>query len=467
MVATAFFSFGIGQILYRCFRKKSETTHLWDAMITAALGWLCCSVIAAIPIYWISLERLSAHISSDILVTFADPINALFEAFSGFTSTGLTMLQSQGPFPHILDWWRSFLQWVGGMGLVIFVLSLTHLNRVGYQLYYAEAHTEQMSNNITKTAHLIFLIYFFYTLIAFLLFFFFGMSLWEALNHSLTVISTGGFTLSHENFRIYSTPLQIIAVLMMFIGSISFSLHFQIIRHGNWKVIMRNKQHLLFLTCIIFGILLIVCLNLWTQKKAKFGPTIFEWISALTTCGYSTTPLSSFSPMIKLFLIFGMSLGGTTGSTAGGLKMQRVLYLFSGLHLRLKNLTQQRENQIICDYQISKKTKTHKPSGVNFSKNGKNDQLFIAAIFFFLWIFTLLLGWFLFLKWSSQEPLEALFEVASAMSNVGLTSGLINPEFPIGGKVLLMGLMWIGRLEIIPVLILISSFPISIKKKKS
>ena len=462
---TAFSSFGLGQILYRILQKKGAKTHLWDAMVIAALGWLFCSIIGAIPIYWIALERLP-FVPSENLEIFANPINALFESFSGFTSTGLTLFQSEGSLPYILQWWRSFLQWVGGIGLVVFVLSLTHLNRVGYQLYYAEAHTEQMSSNITKTAHLISMIYFSYTFLAFLLFFLFGMSWWEALNHSFTVISTGGFTLSSENFRIYGPSLQFIAVLMMLMGSISFSLHFQIIRHRNWRMIIKNKQHLLFFACLIIGIFFVICLNLWVKEVAAFNSVIFEWISALTTCGYSTLSLSSFSPMVKLFLIFGMFLGGPTGSTTGGLKMQRILYLFSGFYLRLKSLTEPKEKQITYEYQPLKKPRSQEPPGIDLPKSAKSERLFTAAIFFFLWCFTLLVGWFLFLKWTFQNPLDALFEVTSAMSNVGLTSGLITPELPIGGKMLLMGLMWIGRLEIIPAVVLILSFPLSMRKGK-
>ncbi|MCB1107446.1 MAG: TrkH family potassium uptake protein, partial [Chlamydiia bacterium] len=198
----AIFSFALGQILYRS-TKRAKKGHLWDAMIIAGLGWLICSFIAAVPICWISYMQLQNGIESEVLQIFQNPVNALFEAFSGLTSTGLTMLKRSGPFPYVLQWWRSFLEWIGGLGLIVFVLALTHLNKQGFQLYYAEARSEKMTRNIRGTAHWVWGIYSTFTVVAFLLFLFAGMPLWEAVNHAMTVISTGGFTITKTNFQGY------------------------------------------------------------------------------------------------------------------------------------------------------------------------------------------------------------------------------------------------------------------------
>lgn len=349
LLLVAALGFGIRQLLYRIFKKEEKKAHLWDAMIIAANGWLLCSLLAAIPLYWISVERLNAGVISDALAVFSHPINALFEAFSGYTSTGLTMLQKTGPFPHVLFWWRSFLEWTGGLGLVVFVLSLTHLNKMGFQLYYAEARTEQMSSNITRTAHWIWGIYIFYTGIAMLLFWLFGMSVWESVNHAFTVISTGGFTVSHDNFQNFSLEIQVVAIVMMVIASISFAVHFQVIREKNWKVLWKSIQHRLLFIFILGGWGLIVLLNLWNETKGNWIHSFFEWASALTTCGFNTVNLDFFSPMVKLFLIMGMFIGGATGSTCGGLKIRRLIYLMSGVALRLKTITQKKEKQIVGD----------------------------------------------------------------------------------------------------------------------
>lgn len=466
LIFVALIGFGVGQLFYRIFLSEKTKAHLWDAMIIAALGWLFCSILSAVPFYLIAVKLLSLGLTSEALEVFSHPINALFESFSGYTSTGLTMLQKQGYFPHILQWWRSFLEWTGGLGLVVFILSMTHLNKMGYQLYYAEARTEQMSSNITRTAHWIWAIYLLYTSIGALLFLTFGMGVWEAINHSMTVISTGGFSITSDSFESYSLSIRIIAMVMMVVGSISFAVHFRIINEGNFKIIWKSLQTRLLIFFVIGGGIFITLLNIWNHTNGAWINSYFEWISALTTCGYSSTHLSFFSPMVKLFLIFGMFIGGAAGSTAGGLKLRRLCCLVSGVFLRLKTITDKKENLITKDYRPSKQPKKIDPPGTDLPKSQKSERLFTASVLFFLWTFTLLVGWFLILRWTPNgQALDALFEVASAFSNVGLTSGLLTPEFSSFGKSIFMFLMWIGRLEIIPAIILFLSIPMSVSKR--
>lgn len=460
-------SIGLGQLLYHL-SLKATPSHLWDAMIIAALGWIFCSVVAAIPIYWISHLQINRGIESEVVRIFSHPINALFESVSGFTSTGLTMLQSEGPFPYALQWWRSLLQWTGGLGLVVFVLALTHLNKQGYQLYYAEARSEQISGDITKTAHWIWGIYFCFTIMAFLLFFMTGMPFWEAINHAMTGISTGGFTLTPSNFQNYDTPIQIAAIFVMVIGATSFIIHFQVIRHNHWKILWKNRQQRLLYCFVVGGGILILLLNFWNNNKGHWVLSFFEWTSALTTCGFNTLHLSFFSPMVKLMLVMGMFIGGATGSTSGGLKIQRLIHLFSGVILRLGSITQKKENQIVCEYNPSKEPSEKEPSGTVLPHNGQSGRLFTAEVLFFLWILSLLVGWFFILKWTPEGgALDALFDVTSAMSNVGLSSGFVTPDFSSFGKCIFMFMMWIGRLEIIPAVVLFLTLPTMLKKNDS
>ncbi|MCB1075631.1 MAG: TrkH family potassium uptake protein [Simkania sp.] len=466
LISVAVFGFGVGQLLYRLFLKEENNAHLWDAMIIAANGWLMCSILAAVPFFWIATERLYAGVISDNLVIFSHPINALFEAFSGYTSTGLTMLQKTGPFPNTLYWWRSLLEWTGGLGLVVFILSLTHLNKMGFQLYYAEARTEQMSNNITQTAHWMWAIYVFYTGIAIFLFWLFGMTPWEAINHAFTALSTGGFALDQNSFANFSPLIQGTAIFMMILASMSFLVHFRLIRDKKWKILLKSQQTRLLIFFLLGGWLIVVGLNYWNETKIQWMSSFFDWTSALTTCGFSSTKLSTFSPMTKLFLIMGMFVGGATGSTCGGIKLRRLIYLLGGVMLRLKTLTQKKEKQITDHYRSTKDPLNSEPPGVDLPKTEQSERLYTAGVLFFLWTFSLLIGWFLILKWTpSGQALDALFEVTSAMSNVGLTSGLLTPEFSSFGKCIFMLMMWIGRLEIIPAIILLLSIPMTLKQK--
>ncbi len=444
----ALFSLIMGQLMYRL-TKGAKAAHLWDAMVIAGISWLACSVIAAVPIYWI------AHVGpgSKLLQIFTSPTNALFEAFSGLTSTGLTMLQGNGSFPYVLQWWRSFLEWVGGLGLVVFILSLTHLNKEGFQLYYAEARSDQMAKNITGTAHWICVIYLLFTGAAFLIFFFLGMPIWEAINHGMTVMATGGFTLSDTSFHLYSPSIQIAAMFLMIVAAMSFAVHYRVIREKEFGILWKSLQHRLLYFLAIGGGFLVLLLNWWNGVSLPWIPSFFQWVSALTTCGFSAAKFAPFSPMVKLLLIVAMFIGGATGSTAGGIKLRRLLYLLSGIKLRILSLTTKREKHITQEY--SEGETSEEPPGIDLSHSEKTERLFTAIVLFILWIFTLFLGWFFILRWAPEGwGVNALFEVTSAMSNVGLTSGLLTPDFSTAGKWIFMFLMWVGRLEIIPALVL-------------
>ncbi|MCP5506020.1 MAG: TrkH family potassium uptake protein [Chlamydiales bacterium] len=450
----------LGQVAYQL-NKKAKPAHVWDAMIIAGLSWLLCSFFAAIPFYWIAHFQLQSGIESEILSVFTSPTNSFFEAMSGFTSTGLTMVQYEGPFPYVLQWWRSFLEWIGGLGLVVFILALTHLNKQGFQLYYAEARSERMAKNMTSTAHWIWGIYLSFTLIGMVLFLLLGMPFWEAMNHAMTAISNGGFALSTSNFQNYSMGIQLVAMLIMIIGAISFLIHFRVIREKEFSILWKNLQQRLLYVFLVAGGGLVILLNLWNHQNPNWIHSYFEWTSALTTCGFSSTDLSIFSPMVKLLLIIAMFVGGSTGSTAGGLKIKRLIYLMNGVTLRLLSLTTQKEKT------ITKNTKDE-PPGVDLPASKKSKRLVTAEVLFSLWTATAFLGWFLILEWVPKgRAIDALFDVTSAMSNVGLTSGIITPESPLFGKWVFIFLMWIGRLEIIPVLVLLLSFPLFFKRKKS
>jgi len=161
----------------------------------------------------------------------------------------------------------------------------------------------------------------------------------------------------------------------------------------------------------------------------------------------------------------GMFIGGATGATCGGLKIRRLIHLLSGVLLRVRTITQKKEKQITGEYCPSKKPRRIEPPGVDLPKKEQSERLYTASVLFFLWTFTLLMGWFLILRWTPQaHALNALFEVTSAMSNVGLTSGLLTPDFPPFGKCIFMFLMWIGRLEIIPAIILFLSVPMTLRR---
>ncbi len=459
--ALALVVWSIGYLLYRVYFVHHEKLHLWDAMVIAALGWLSCSFAGALPFYWLGKLALPST-EMHLLSQFA---NALFESFSGFTSTGLSILQDPELLPLTLQWWRSLTQWIGGIGLIVFMLSLTSLRLEGYELYYAEARSDAIGKNISATAQFIILTYTILTFIGFTLFWALGMPMWNALNHAMTVISTGGFSLHSSNIKEYPLHLQIASMILMVLGSISFVVYHQMFREKKWKALCKNLEHRFFIAILMIGAVCTALVNIWNQYTITLDESIFQWVSALTTCGFSTVALDTFPSMTKVLLIAAMFIGGTTGSTVGGLKCLRILYLLSGIHLRLTTITKHKEKTILKGYRAKTKSQA---AEVDLPKTERSNRLYAAGVLFFLWIITLFLGWFFLLKHTpAQNPLSVLFDVASALNNVGLSSGIIT-TLPPHGKYIVITIMWLGRLEIVPALILfLSFFQIKARQKKA
>ena len=447
----------LGQVLFRVFYHP-EVIRLWDGMITAALGLIACSFLAALPFYFITL---AAGNNSSL----GTPLNALFESVSGFTSTGLTMVERPSLLPHTMQWWRSFLEWVGGIGLVIFVISTIKAQREEFTLYYAETKRYRFGRNIRETTRIIWTLYSVYTVFGVILLLLSGMTIWDALNHAMTGLATGGFSTSDLNLGGFSTRAQCATLIVMALGTISFPVHYAILREGNFSALWRDMESRLLLIFFAAGTLIIALLNLWTGAPIRWFDSLFQWVSCLGTCGFSTTHMTSFAPIVRLFFIFGMVIGGPSDATTGGINIRRFKNLMANLFLPFTFLSRKKEKKALK--QIAREQARPKESltDILLPFSEKRRKLHSAAIVCILWIFFLLLGWFFLLKWvPNSQSLDALFDAASALGNVGLSTGVTSPELFGTGKVILICLMWLGRLEIVPILLCLFSVMIWTKR---
>ncbi len=450
LISTAVIAIGLGQLLYVVF--KHDQFHIWDAMISAALGWFFCSIIAAIPFYLIAHNEIISSLST---LALKDPINSCFEAFSGFTSTGLSIVKKPEELPHVLQWWRSFLEWIGGMGLIVFIVSITESSYKEYQLYYAEGRTEPIKKSITRTTRLTWGIYFSFTLIGIILFYISGMPIWDSINNALSGISTGGFSVSSASFTNYSTGAQLTAIFLIILGMMSFTLHYKIIKEKNITYLWKNSQNRFLICLLIVGSLLVLLINYWIEKNSYGLSSVFQWVTSLGTCGFHSTDITKYAQMVKLLLIFAMIIGGATGSTAGGIKIRRFQNLLSSIYIRLKSISTKKEKELIEEMQHYRVERTKESPELELPQSKKTERLYSAGIIFSLWIFTLMIGWFFLLKWiPKNNAFDSFFDAASALSNCGLTLGVTSPSLHFVPKIILILLMWIGRLEIIPILIL-------------
>ncbi|MBN1455083.1 MAG: TrkH family potassium uptake protein [Methanomicrobia archaeon] len=431
---TALITLGIGILLKVTCRVQKEP-QLKHAMITAALAWLVIPAISSI--LFIFIENMS-------------PLDSFFEAMSGWTGTGLTMVAHPSSLTHTVQFWRSTMQWVGGVGVI--VLMVTILARPGtgsYLLYRAEAREEKIRPSIISSVRIIWWIYLLLTAIGIVLFYFAGMSLWEAINHSMTALGTGGFTITENSMAFYDSPLIELAIMpMMLLGAIPFIIHYQLLK-GELRAFFRDLQirALCVLLLVLLTLLLIVnYTGFYSSAFAALRFSTFQIVSGLTCTGFQTANVHLWSGQALSMVWMAMLIGGGAGSTAGGIKLIRAVIVWKGLNWSLiKTLLP--KNAI-------------KP--FRFGERLLNDEEINsigaeANLIIILWIVFLLIGvGVLTVAGTPGYTLnEVIFEVVSAQSNVGLSTGITSTGMLWGGKIMLILNMWIGRLEIIPVLMLV------------
>lgn len=446
-LATASASLICGQLLYRVYHQAGEA-RLRHAMLIAALGWGIIPLFAAMPFVLIASNLAAVSLAPLTVLNFQNPLNGVFEAFSGFTSTGLSMALHPSELPHTLQWWRSFMEWIGGAGMIVLVLAVLDPSTDPYQLYYAEAREKKIALTVTKTVRRIWKIYLLYSLLSILLLRVVGMPWWEAINHGLTGISTGGLAIVDDSIGTYNKTIQLAIIPIMIAGAISFSVHYQFLAERRLSALWQDAQHRALWLLLALGTLLLALENFWFKGSFLGLDSLFQWVSALGTCGFSTVNLQYWSPSAKLLLSLGMVFGATAGSTVGGLKLNRVVFLYKGILWRFRRISLQPHE--LMRYQIEGKV---------VRESEAYRRIESAAILAVLWLLLLGFGALLLLHivLPQYNLSDVILEVASALGSVGLSTGITHPDLHSMGKLILIVFMWMGRLEIIPVLLLFSS----------
>ncbi|EMA56129.1 TrkH family potassium uptake protein [Halococcus thailandensis] len=473
-VALAFFlaataTLAVGGIARRTFATAPapQTKH---GMVIAAAGWLLTAVFGALP-FFLSAHLLSpataasyipegASYAGSSLQYFTNPLHAVFESMSGWTGSGLTMAVHEPSLPRTLLWWRSLMQWVGGVGVIVLTVSI--LSRPGsgsYTLYRSEAREERIHPSIVSTVRTVWKIFVGYTILAIIVLF--GALLvseplapaeaaWQALNHAMTSLATGGFSVTDNSIATYDSPLvETVLLPIMTLGAIAFPIHYAILKNRDFRALLADLQTRWLFVLLGVGIVVLTLQNFQTfAPLLSLRDSAFQFVSALSCTGFQSSPIGQWSAGGKLIMSSAMVLGGAAGSTVGGIKIIRGYTIVRGIRWQFSRVF----------LPVSAVVTTH-IGDRKLDREEMEQEFSEAAIVSLLWVLILIGGSIILsnLVGPGFSYADTLFEVASAQGNVGLSTGITGPSMnPIAEGMLVIN-MWIGRLEIIPILVFLRS----------
>ncbi len=437
ILISAFITFGTGLFLQQITRKhEHKNIGKKEGYIIVTFTWISITLFGTLPFY------LSGHIPSYT--------NAFFETMSGFTTTGATILTDIEAMPKSLLFWRSMTHWLGGMGIIVLTLAILPVLGVGgMQLFVAEAPgttPARLHPRITETAKRLWYIYMGLTLVLCTLLMAGNMNFFEAINHSLSTLATGGFSPKNDSLSSYSPFIQYVIILFMIIAGTNFTLHYFALK-GNFHKLTNNEEFRFYLLIIggftIFFTATIYGFHLGNVEES-FRQALFQVVAIITTTGFATTDYTQWREFMWFVLFLLMFTGGCIGSTSGGVKMVRHLLLIKNTHQEFKRLI---HPMAVLPTRLDGKTI---PSEIIYN--------FLA--FFLLYVSIFMAGAAVMSTMGLSFKLS-LASVASTLGNVGPALGTLGPmdsyvHIPTPGKWMLSFFMLLGRLELFTVLILLT-----------
>jgi len=415
---------------------RSEFVSQREGMAIVALGWTVAGFFGALPFYFEG--------------EFPTLVDAVFESVSGFTTTGASVLTNIEGVSKGLLLWRSLIQWLGGMGIIVLGIAiLPFLGVGGMQLYKAEVPTpvpDKLQPRIRDTAMILWKVYALITVLQVAALWAGGMSLYDAVNHALTTLPTGGFSTKNASVAQFdSLYLDLVISFFMLLAGINFSLHYQMLR-GKPLAFWRDSECRFFLGAVLV-LTLIVSFDIWRTVYASLGEALryglFQVLSIVTTTGYATADYEQWPAMSQLILLQCMFLGASAGSTGGGMKCLRIMLCFKFCYKELFSLIHPRA---VSHVKIAGKTV---PDDVLRSVLG-----FLALYMGLFGLCSVLLAGL------GVDFTTAFGAVAATLGNIGPGFGMVGPvenyaHIPYAGKWLLIWCMLLGRLEIYTVVILL------------
>ncbi|MDV4342565.1 TrkH family potassium uptake protein [Methanoculleus sp. YWC-01] len=434
MVSVPVVLFLLGSLLVRVPRQEREAP-LSAALMAVALIWLAMALVSALP-FCLGLG-----------VPYLD---AVFEAMSGWTDTGLTVMRSVEDLPRTLLFWRSLMQWLGGIGIVAFTVAMA--SRTGltqFRLYRSEGRSEALMPSVVATGFEMWKIYLVLTAVSIVLVLLSGIPIWDAVNIALVAIATGGFSVHSEGIPFYNNPLlEVLIVPVMIAGALPFKLYYLLYRQRGVRFFGDQQARLLFML-VALGIVVIawdlVTLTA-TDIPTAVRQALFMATAAATSTGFQVASPNEWASVTVLFLAMLMVIGGAAGSTAGGIKLSRVVLGFQSLVWWFRRMFV--SGKVLVPFKYDGKVIPKNIADLEVSRN----MLIIMLYFLIIFVATILV---MHLQPTSFDSSNVIFEVVTAMCNNGISTGFVSPDMASSAKALFIMVMWIGRLEVIPVIMLV------------
>ena len=417
-------------------KPKKTTYYTKEGYISVALGWIVMSIMGCLPFV------ISGEIPSFV--------NALFETVSGFTTTGASILHDVEAMSRCGLLWRSFTHWVGGMGVLVFILAILPLagGEHNLQLMKAESPGPSVSKLVPKlreTALTLYKIYFGMTVLLIVLYLIGGMPLFDALCLSFGTAGTGGFGILNDSIASYNVYLQAVTTVFMMLFGVNFSFYFLLLYRKGKEAFAMEEVRWYFI--IYFAAVALITWNLGSSAGSlfeRFHHAAFQAASIMTTTGFSTVDFNFWTPFTKGILLTLMFIGACAGSTGGGIKVSRIVMYFKSIKNEIASLIHPRSIKVV------------KFEGKVIDSTVRKSIFAYISAYLFIFVLSVLI-----VRLDGFDFETNFSAVAATYNNIGPGFGLVGPtsnfdQYSALAKMVLSLDMLIGRLEIFPILVLFS-----------
>ncbi len=415
-------------------KPKSSVLYAREGFVIVALSWIVLSLFGALP-----------FVLSGCIPHYVD---ALFETVSGFTTTGASILTEVESLPKCMLMWRSFTHWVGGMGVLVFVMAFVPLSG-GQNMHIMKAESpgpsvSKLVPRVKTTALILYSIYLVMTFILFILLLFGDMTPFEALNTAFSTAGTGGFGFRNDSFASFSAYSQIVVTVFMLLFSVNFACYYLLLLGRVKEAFNAELRRFIYL---VGGVVLIITLNvrgLFDSVGEALRHVFFSVASLISTSGFATADYNQWPELSRTLLVLIMFTGACAGSTCGGIKLSRIMILFRGALHEIGNMAHPR-----------------RVKRVTMDKNPVEPEVVRSANVYMVWYVLIFALSVILISFDDHDLVTNFTAVTATFNNVGPGLNMVGPTgnfafFSVPSKLVLIFDMLAGRLELFPMLVLFS-----------